>query len=277
MAASRNKKIWAYFFLSSFGILFLLPFAWMLLTSVKSQKELYANPPVIIPTYLRWENYADVFRETLFLRMTLNTLLISVLCVIGVLISSPLVAYACSRIEWKGKKAVFALVIGTMLLPYQVTMVPTYIIWNRLKLIGTYVPLIVPAFMCAGTGYYIFLLRQFLMTIPQSIIHSARIDGASELRIYARIALPLCRPILATVSVMLFLATWSDFLGPLLYLNDERQYTLSLGLYAFMQTHYVVWEKLMAASVMFISPVILLFFFAQKQFIEGITLTGIKM
>ncbi len=276
MEASRYKKIWAYVFLSLSGLLFLLPLIWMFLTSVKSQKELYANPPVLIPGSFRWENYADVFRETQFLRMTGNTLMITVLCVAGLLITAPLVAYACSRIDWKGKKVVFAMVMATMLLPYQVTMVPTYIIWNKLGLIGTYIPLIVPAFACAGTGYYIFLLRQFFMTLPQSIIHSARIDGASEFRIYIQIALPLCRPILATVSVMFFLSTWSDFLGPLLYLNNEQLYTLSLGLYAFMQTHYVVWEKLMAASVMFILPVILLFFFAQKQFIEGITLTGIK-
>ncbi len=276
MEASRYKKIGAYVFLSLSGLLFLLPLIWMFLTSVKSQKELYANPPVLIPASFRWENYADVFRETQFLRMTGNTLMITVLCVAGLLITAPLVAYACSRIDWKGKKVVFAMVMATMLLPYQVTMVPTYIIWNKLGLIGTYIPLIVPAFACAGTGYYIFLLRQFFMTLPQSIIHSARIDGASEFRIYIQIALPLCRPILATVSVMFFLSTWSDFLGPLLYLNNEQLYTLSLGLYAFMQTHYVVWEKLMAASVMFILPVILLFFFAQKQFIEGITLTGIK-
>ncbi|MFD0716625.1 carbohydrate ABC transporter permease [Paenibacillus sp. GCM10027626] len=275
-SGGRGGKIVSHFFLVLFGIVFAAPLCWLLLTSIKSDKELYANPPVIVPPSPRWANYADVFREINFIGMTWNTLFISLLCVIGIMFSAPLVAYACSHIDWKGKKLIFALVIATLLLPYQVTMIPTYMIWNKLGMIGTYVPLVLPAFLSAGAGYYIFLLRQFFMTIPPSLIQSAKIDGASELRIYAQILLPLSKPIIATVGVLIFLATWSDFLGPLLYLNNEKHYTLSLGLYAFMQTHYVMWEKLMAASAMFTLPIIVLFFFAQKQFIEGITLTGIK-
>ena len=270
------RRFVPHIFLAALSVVFVMPIFWMLLTSIKSDKDLYANPPVLFPNSPRWENYVDVFREIHFLGMTWNTFFISMMCVIGVLISAPLVAYACSLIDWKGKKFVFALVIGTLLLPYQVTMIPTYIIWNKLGMMGTYVPLILPAFLSAGMGYYIFLLRQFFMTVPVSLIHSAKIDGASELRIYLQIVLPLSKPIIATVGVLVFLAVWSDFLGPLLYLNDERDYTLSLGLYAFMQTHYIMWEKLMAASAMFTLPIIVLFFFAQRQFIEGIKLTGIK-
>jgi len=269
-------KIVSHAVLIALGFIFMLPMVWLLLTSIKSSEQLYANPPVLFPKVPRFENYVDVFREIDFLRMTWNTFFISAACVIGVLISAPLVAYATSHIEWKGKKLIFSIIIGTMLMPYQVTMIPTYIIWNKLHLIGTYVPLILPAFLSAGAGYYIFMLRQFFMTIPSSLIQSAKIDGASELRIYTQILLPLCKPVIATVAVLMFLSAWSDFLGPLLYLSDEAQYTLSLGLYGFMQTHYIMWEKLMAASAMFTLPIIVIFFFAQKQFIEGIALTGIK-
>jgi len=270
------RRFVSHVFLTAFSFVFATPILWLLVTSIKSDKELYAYPPVFFPKVPRWENYADVFKVIDFPGMTWNTFLVSALSVIGVLISAPLVAYACSHIEWRGKNIVFAIVIGTLLLPYQVTMIPTYIIWGKLGLIGTYVPLVLPAFVSAGAGYYIFMLRQFFMTLPASLIQAAKIDGASELRIYLQILMPLSKPIIATVGVLLFLATWSDFLGPLLYLNNEKDYTLSLGLYAFMQTHYIMWEKLMAAAAMFTLPIIVLFFFAQKQFIEGIKLTGIK-
>jgi multiple sugar transport system permease protein len=158
----------------------------------------------------------------------------------------------------------------------KVTMVPLYMTFNKMGLIGTYVPLVLPAFLGASAGYYVFMMRQFFMTIPDSLVQAARIDGASELRIYLQIMLPLCKPVIATVGVLVFLATRSDFLGPLLYLNQQDTYTLSLGLYAFMQSHYVQWEQLMAASAMFTVPIVILFFLAQKQFIEGIALTGIK-
>ncbi|MEF3305581.1 carbohydrate ABC transporter permease [Paenibacillus sp. GYB003] len=269
-------KLIAHGLLVAFGLVFVAPLIWLLLTSIKSDRELYANPPVLFPKTPHFRNYIDVFGAIDFVGMTWNTFFVSVLCVVGILLSAPLVAYACSHIDWLGRKPLFVVIIATLLLPYQVTMIPTYIIWNKLHLIGTYVPLIAPAFVSAGAGYYIFMLRQFFMTLPSSLFQAARIDGASDFRIYLQILLPLCKPVIATVAVFVFLGTWSDFLGPLLYLNDQEQYTLSLGLYAFMQTHYVMWEKLMAASAMFTLPIVVLFFFAQKQFIEGITLTGIK-
>ena len=253
-----------------------MPIYWMLATSLKSQSELFAYPPVFFPRDFEWTNYLKVFDTINFFQLTGNSLFISVSVVIGTLLSAPLTAYACSHIEWKGRGIVFVIVMATILLPYQVTMLPIYIVWNKLGLIGTYVPLVLPAFLSVGTGYFIFLFRQFFLSLPHSLVQAARIDGASEIRIYFQIILPLCKPVLATVGVLVFLQTWSDFLGPLLYLNDAKNYTISLGLYSFMQSNYVEWEKLMAASAMFTLPIIVLFFFAQKQFIEGISLTGIK-
>ncbi|MBW7455874.1 carbohydrate ABC transporter permease [Paenibacillus sepulcri] len=269
-------KVFPYTLLVICSAVFAAPLLWLLSTSLKQQGELFANPPIYIPKVPQWKNYADVFDTIDFFRLSGNTLFISVLVMAGVLISAPLAAYACSHIEWFGKKMLFAVIMATMLLPYQVTMVPLYVTFSRMGLVGTYIPLILPAFLGAGAGYYIFLMRQFFLTLPHSLIQAARIDGASELRIYIQIILPLCRPVIATVGVLAFLATWSDFLGPLLYLNNEKNYTLSLGLYAFMQTHYIEWEQLMAASAMFTLPIIIVFFFAQKQFMEGIALTGIK-
>lgn len=271
-----KRKIMPYSLLILCSILFAAPLVWLISTSLKKQGELFADPPVFIPKQPQWSNYSAVFDTIDFFRLSGNTLLISLAVMVGVLISAPLAAYATSHIEWWGKKAVFAVIMATMLLPYQVTMLPLYVTFSKMGLIGSYVPLILPAFLSAGAGYYIFLMRQFFLTLPHSLIQAARIDGASEIRIYVQIILPLCKPVMATVGVLIFLATWSDFLGPLLYLNDQDTYTLSLGLYAFMQTHYIEWEKLMAASAMFTLPIIVLFFFAQKQFIEGIALTGIK-
>ncbi|MRN53265.1 carbohydrate ABC transporter permease [Paenibacillus monticola] len=274
--STLKQKVIPYTLLVLCSAIFALPLLWLLSTSLKSQVELFADPPIFIPHNPQWHNYADVFNTINFFRLTGNTMFISIMAVIGVLISGPLAAYACSHIDWRGKNILFAIIIATMLLPYQVTMVPLYVLFSKMNLVGTYVPLVLPAFLGAGAGYYIFLLRQFFLTLPHSLVQAARIDGATEARIYVQIILPLCKPVVSTVGVLVFLSTWSDFLGPLLYLNDQKTYTLSLGLYAFMQTHYIQWEQLMAASAMFTVPIIILFFFAQKQLIEGISLTGIK-
>lgn len=251
---------------------FLIPFIWMLLTSVKSMQDVYSNQ--VLPTHIFWENYKNAVTQIPFLRMTLNTVVITVLTVIGMVISSTLVAYSMSKIRWRGRTVLFPVIVATMMIPYQVTLIPLYMIWNKLGLIGTIVPLVLPAFF--GGAYYIFLLRQFFRTIPDSLLEAAEIDGAGEFRKFWTIVLPLCKPAIASVCIFTFLATWSDFMGPMLYLSDEESYTLSLGLQAFMQQHYVEWGTLMAASAIFTIPVIVLFFFAQKYFIEGITVTGVK-
>ncbi|MFF2889519.1 carbohydrate ABC transporter permease [Paenibacillus sp. NPDC057967] len=256
------------------GIAFLAPFLWMLLTSLKSLEEISTFPLTIWPEVFQWSNYKDVFEIIPFAKYFLNTLLVTLASVVGQLFAAPLVAYSITKIEWSGRKWIFPIVIATMLLPFQVTMIPIYMIFKDLGLTGSYWPLIIPTF--TGAPLYIFLLRQFFMSIPDTIIQAARIDGASESRIYVTMILPLCRPALAAVAIFTFLYTWSDFMGPLLYLNNADMYTLTLGLQAFLAEHYTEWGLLMAASALFTLPLIIMFFFAQKQFIEGITLTGIK-
>lgn len=267
-------KILSYFTVIVLSLIFILPFGWLLSTSLKSLNEIFLMPPTIIPNNIRWDNYAEVFRKIPFLRYTFNTALITVMSMAGQLFAAPLVAYSVSLINWWGKKIVFVLVLATMMIPVQVTMIPVYLTFQKLGLVGTYWPLIIPTF--TGAPLYIFLLRQFFLSIPESLIMAARIDGASEVRIYYQIVLPLCKPALATVGVFTLLYTWSDFLSPLIYINRSEMYTLSLGLQAFLAEHYIEWPLLMAASAMFTIPIVIIFFFAQKQFIEGITLTGLK-
>jgi multiple sugar transport system permease protein len=203
-----------------------------------------------------------------------NTVIITGMSVIGVLLSSPLVAYGLARIDWKGRDVLFLLIVSTMMVPYQVTMIPVYLLFNSLGWINTYLPLTVPSYF--GNAFFIFLLRQFFMTIPRELSDAARIDGCSELTIYARIILPLAKPSLAVVALFQFIWVWNDFLGPLIYLKDQTSYTLSLGLQQFQSGYQTEWALLMAAASMMTLPIIILFFLTQRTFIQGITLTGIK-
>jgi len=269
-----RKKIIPHTILILLGLVFSIPFMWLIATSLKSLNEISNSTLTLLPRHYHWDNYIRVFERIPYVRFSLNTLYVTVMSVIGQIISSTLVAYSLTKIDWQGKKLIFPIVIATMLIPYQVTLIPLYIIFQKLHLVGTYWPLIIPAF--TGAPFYIFLLRQFFMTLPDSLVQAARIDGARELHIFARIVLPLCKPAIASVAIFTFISTWSDFLGPLIYLNDNKMYTLTLGLQAFMAEHYVEWDLLMAASVLFTLPIIVMFFFAQKYFIEGIALTGIK-
>lgn len=278
MAANRRRsisgRVLVYLLIIAFSAVFIAPFLWMLLTSLKTQEEIYAFPPRFFPNAVTFTNYYLAVTKMPYLRYTINTIVISVLTVVGMVMSSSMVAYSVSKIRWRGAGFIFILIMGTMMIPMQVTMIPLYMVFTKMGLVGTIVPLVLPAF--TGGAYYIFLLRQFFKTIPDSLIESATIDGAGEVRIFLRIMLPLCRPALSSVAIFTFLFAWSDFLGPLLYLNRAAAYTLSLGLQAFMQTHYVEWGPLMAASAIFTVPTVVLFFFAQRFFIEGITVTGIK-
>ncbi len=268
----RMSRLIALVLLIVFSIVFAIPFLWMILTSLKSLEEVYQR--TVLPQSLHFENYLLALTQIPFLRYTWNTIVITVLCVLGTVVSSSMVAYSMSKVKWRGKKYLFPIIVGTMMIPYQVTLIPLYMIWNKLGLIGTIAPLVVPAFF--GGPYYIFLLRQFFKTIPDSLLEAATIDGAGELRVFLQIMIPLCKPALASVAIFTFLGTWSDFMGPMLYLNSQDSYTLSIGLQAFLQQHYVQWGILMAASAIFTIPIIILFFFAQKYFIEGITVTGMK-
>jgi multiple sugar transport system permease protein len=184
------------------------------------------------------------------------------------------VAYSLSKLHWRGRNLVFVVMIASMMLPPQVTLVPLYLLWDRFHLTSTYLPLVAPSFL--GTPFLIFMLRQFMVRIPDEILEAARIDGASELRIYATIVLPLARSALATIAVFQFVWTWTDFLNPLIYLNDSSQYTLSIGLYNFFSEHGVQWGPLMAASVMFTLPALIIFMLGQRHFVEGIATQGLK-
>jgi multiple sugar transport system permease protein len=256
------------------GLLFVFPFVWMVLCSFKSTHEILDIPPTVLPRQWVFGNYDQAVTAIPFLRYTLNTLLISGGCVVGTVFSCSLVAFSFSRVRWRGREALFVLVLSTMLLPSEITLIPLYIVFKTFGWIGTYAPLMVPSFF--GSAFFIFLLRQFFRTIPPELDEAARNDGAGYPTIFFRIILPLARPALAVVVVLTFLQKWTDFLGPLIYLNDPNTYTLSLGLQLFQSAHTTAWGPLMAASTLFMLPVIVLFALAQKTFISGITLGGLK-
>ncbi|HZO86793.1 MAG TPA: carbohydrate ABC transporter permease [Chthonomonadaceae bacterium] len=222
----------------------------------------------------QWHNYPDALNSFPFVTYTINTLIICVVTMIGTVLSAALPAYGFSRLRWKGRDALFFLLVATIMLPPQVTMLPVFLIFRWLGWTGTMLPLTVPAFF--GSAFYIFLLRQFFLTIPQELSDAARIDGCSELGILWRILAPIARPALATVALLSFTAAWMDFTGPLIYLHDERTYTLAVGLLAFLGRHSGEWSLLMAAATVMTLPMLILFFFAQRTYIQGIALTGLK-
>lgn len=262
--------------------LFLLPLVWMVTTSLKAQSETMHNPPIWIPKQLHFENYWNAFaynHEVLgyipFLVYGLNTLLLCVLVVTGTVVSNSIVAYSFARLKWPGRDVAFALTLATMMVPFPVIMVPVFALFRELDWIGTFRPLWIPAWF--GSAFNIFLLRQFFRSIPFELSEAAKLDGCSEWGIFRQVILPLCKPALAVVALFSFLYTWNDFLGPLIYLMDQKTFTLSLGLQAYQSQHGgTPWNLLMAASTIVIIPVIVLFFFTQKTFIKGITVTGIK-
>jgi multiple sugar transport system permease protein len=279
----RTKSVLVHCALLVICALAILPFVWMVSTSLKTLAATMAYPPRLLPTPIEWHNYADVFRneKANFLLWTRNTLVIAVLGVIGTTLSSALVAYGFARLSFMGKRTLFVLMLSTMMIPFPVTMVPLFSLFRWLgdhtgiPWLGTFKPLWLPLWF--GSAFNIFLLRQFFMTIPTELSEAARIDGCSEIGIFWRIILPLSRPALAVVALFAFMAIWNDFLGPLVYLQRPEQFTLSLGLQNFQSKDGgTSWHLLMAASTLVVLPMILLFFLAQKTFIEGIATTGTK-
>ncbi|MEM7537727.1 MAG: carbohydrate ABC transporter permease [Chloroflexota bacterium] len=256
------------------AFVFLLPFLWMLSTSLKPDTQFYEFPPIWIPSPFMWSHYPEAVQYTTFFLYMRNTLTIAGTATIGTLLSCSLVAYSLARIPWPGRNILFILTIAMLMLPFQVTMIPLFLVFKQLDWVGTFYPLIIPHWF--GVPLYIFLLRQFFMTIPMELSEAARIDGASELRIWGAIILPLSKPALATVAIFEFIAKWREYLGPLIYLSDQDMYTLSLGIYEYRSQYGAEWGLLMAASVLITLPVILIFFFLQKTFVQGIALTGLK-
>ena len=252
---------------------FLMPFVFIVLTSLMSSHQALSSR--LWPEPFAWHNYVDVFSKAPMWRYALNTLLYAGLATVGLLVSSIPVAYALSRLRWRGRDAVFLITLIAMMLPPQVTVVPVYVLWAKVHLVGSLWPLILPNFL--GDAFSIFLLRQFFLTIPEEYLDAARVDGCGEFRILTTVVLRLAKPAIAAVALFSFLFCFNDFFGPLLYTGESAQHwTLSLGLSQFRSLYQVQWNLVMAATLIVMAPVIVLFFLAQRVFVEGVTLTGVK-
>lgn len=269
------QQLLLYAALVGFAILFISPFAWLISNSLKDAAHAFDEN--WIPEPVAWENYVRIFQEVPLLLMARNSIIVAVLGVLAVLLSSSMIAYGLARLNFPGSGLVFTAVLGTMMLPGAVTMVPVYLIWQRLGLVNTLYPLWLGNLF--GSSFYIFMLRQFFLTLPQEIIDAGRVDGASYYRVFWQLLLPLVRPALLAVTIFEFQAKWNDFMGPLIYIQDPNLRTLPLGLQIFVQHlgyGQFRWELLFAASMLVTLPMVLLFLVAQRQFIEGIATTGIK-
>lgn len=256
------------------AIFLMIPLAWMLSTSLKDLGTVFFFPPHWIPHPAHWENYRQIFQVIPFATYIRNTMMITFFSVVGKLTSCSLVAYSFARLRWRGRNAVFIVMLATLMLPYQVTMIPQFVVYRHLNWIDTFLPLIAPHWF--GGPFLTFLLRQFFLTIPLELDDAARIDGASIFGIYMRIMLPLATPALAAVAIFQFNGSWNAFLLPLIYLHSQENFTIALGLRSFQDQYYTEWHLLMAASLVAMMPSLIIFFFAQKYFIQGIVFTGVK-
>lgn len=256
------------------ALVFLFPLLVMLSTAFKTPDDVFSSPPTLLPSEWTLDNFAEAFAQIPVWRYLGNTLFVSGMSILGTVISCPLVAYALAKVRWRGSRPLLILVLATMMLPPQVTLIPLFLVWNGLEATNTYLPLIVPAFL--GTPFFIFMIRQFLLAVPDELIEAARLDGASEFRTYATIVLPLARPAIVTAAIFQFVWAWTDFLNPLIYLNDQSTYTLSIGLYAFFGENDVAWGPLMAACVMFTLPAVVIFLIGQRFFIGGASAGALK-
>ncbi len=263
-----------YVLLILFAILFMLPLFWMISTSLKSSGEIFSIPPQWIPETLEWGNYAEAVNSFPFVRYAANSIFITVLSIIGGVLSSAYVAYGFAKLRWPGKNMWFTVLLATMMVPSQITMIPLFIFYSRLGWINTYYPFILPSFL--GSPFFIFLFRQFYLSLPNELNEAARIDGASEFQIWRKIYLPLSKPAMATTAIFLFMFTWNDFMGPLIYLHDPDMFTLQLGLRNFQQQYGTRWHVMMAASLLVAIPSIALFLSFQKYFVRGSAISGVK-
>lgn len=274
------NKVVLYIILLFLSFMFALPFLWMISSSLKNDAQTYAIPPVWIPIPARWANFPEALTYLPFHEYFFNTMRIALPAAIGTLLSCTIVAYGFARLEWSLRDPLFFVCIATMMIPFQVTMIPLFITYRNLGWINTFKPLTVPSWF--GIPYFIFLLRQFFMTVPQDLSDAAKIDGCSELRTLVSIMIPLAKPALAVVGLFRIMWAWNDYVGPLIYLNDEAKYPLALGLQHLRDAGVgvlemrLVWPYLMAASTVTILPIVLMYFFTQRTFIEGIALTGVK-
>jgi len=273
MNKRQIKNILIFSLLTIVAVMFIIPFLWVISTSLKPESAVFSLK--WIPETWRFDNYLKVFEKIPFLPYLKNSVVISLLTIIGTVLSSSIVAYAFGCLEWPGRNTIFIFIIATMMLPLQVIMIPLFIMFKELGWLNTIKPLTIPAFF-GGGAFNIFLLRQFFLSIPKSLLDAARIDGCSELRLYWSIVLPLAKPALATVAIITFMFAWNDFLGPLIYLSEKAQGTLALGIAQYAGQMNPEYSVLMAASVLMMLPIIIIFFMFQKYFIQAFTMSGIK-
>jgi multiple sugar transport system permease protein len=262
--------------LAAVAIAFLVPFYWMVISALKDNSQIFARPLQWWPNPVRWDNIRRALHYPgfPFLRFLWNSVFYAGCVSLGTVLSCAAVGYGFARLHFPGRDLLFAITVSTMLIPGIVIFIPTFVLFKYLGLLGTYAPLIVPA--CLGNAFFIFLLRQFFLGLPQELSDAARVDGAGEFRIFWQIMLPLVRPALLVTALLSFIWTWHEFFGPLIYLSDRSQYPLSLGLFAFRAQHTTEWGLLMAASTLTTLPLVVLFFCTQRSFLEGMALTGIK-
>jgi len=266
-------KIIIYLFLIVGAIAMFFPFLWMISTSLKTSGAVAAMPPRIIPNPINFGNFVEVWNKVNFARYTLNSFIIVTLDMIGALLSCAVVAFGLAMFEFKGRALIFITMLATLMIPGQVTMIPTYFIWKQFGMLNTYYPLIIPSFLAGAFG--IFLLHQYIKSLPEELYESAVIDGCSPPGIFARIYLPLCKPALAALGVFTFMGAWNNTLGPLIYLQTKELYTLPLGI-LFLKSENVSQALLMASAVITTLPVVIVYLVAQKQFVQGIASTGMK-
>ncbi|KWX70614.1 carbohydrate ABC transporter permease [Paenibacillus jilunlii] len=269
------EKGLVYLVLVAGGLFSLLPLIWLIRSSLMDMGQIFELPPIWIPDPFRFGNFSEALTILPFGRYFINTTVIVIFTMLGVLVTCSISAYSFARMSWRGRDLVFGLLLSSMMLPYAVTLIPTFIGWSKLGLTNSFIPLIAPAWF-GGGAFNIFLLRQFYLSIPRDLDEAAYVDGASHWRIFISIIIPLTRPALVVVGLFTFLASWNDFLGPLVYLNSESKYTLALGLQQFKGMYAAEWHLMMAAATVVLAPAIVVFFIGQRYFIEGITLTGIK-
>lgn len=264
-----------YAFMVALSIIFMIPLIWMASSSLKTQGQVFAYPPIWIPEPIMWSNYAEALNRAPLLRWLWNTSVITAFAIVGNVITSSMVAFGFARLRFPGRGPLFILLLSTMMLPQVVTLIPRFIMFKWFGWLDTFLPLIVPPFF-GGGPFNIFLVRQFYLTIPKDFDEAARIDGASNWQIWWLLLVPLSKPVLIAIGIFSFVAHWNDFLLPLIYLFSERNKTLALGLRAFISPNDASWQISMAASMFLVIPVLILFFFGQRYFIRGVVMTGIQ-
>lgn len=274
----KATNFFVYIFILMGAAVLLIPFFWMISTSLKLANQVFSFPPIWIPKPIMWKNYVDICQMLPVGTFFKNTFIYVGFCVAGQTLVSSLVAFGFARLRFRGSTILFFILLATMMVPQQVTMIPLYMFFARLGWVNSYKPLIVPVYFGSGVSgaFFIFLLRQFFMTIPKELDDAAKIDGCGFLGIYSRIVLPIAKPALGVVAIFSFQGTWQYFMGPLIYLNDMEKFPIALGMLAFKSIYQIDWTSLMAVSTLAMIPPLILFFVAQKYYIQGITLTGVK-